>query len=186
MTPTFAPHAGPTLSLQESSSSAAVDVYRVDEAMLAQYEDQLRGRALVLYDGVCGFCNRVVHFLMPRDRADRLRYAPLESGLARAMLARHPSLGQTAETMQSVVLVLDALTPLESVQQRSDAVLAGMRLLPSPWPLLAAVLRIVPRLVRDVGYRIVARLRYRIFGRYAACPIPSPTERKRILGVAAE
>jgi predicted DCC family thiol-disulfide oxidoreductase YuxK len=139
----------------------------------------IEGRALFLYDGVCALCNGVVRFLIRRDRQDRLRYAPLQSSLGREVLARFG----ISTFPDGVVLVTDALTPNERLCQRSDAGAASLQLLGQPWRLAGRVLALVPRPLRDWSYGIVARFRYRLIGRYDTCPLPTPEQRGRLLGV---
>jgi predicted DCC family thiol-disulfide oxidoreductase YuxK len=159
-------------------------------AVIAPYEDALRGRTLVLYDGVCVMCNRTIRVLLANDAAGRLRFTPIEGALGQAMLARHPGLFSEpkrngkpeAAAAQSVVVIVDALTAQETAFKRSDAAIEAMRRLRAPWPLLAMLLQTVPQVLRDGVYRLVARLRYPLFGRYAACPRPVGAEREHILG----
>jgi predicted DCC family thiol-disulfide oxidoreductase YuxK len=139
----------------------------------------MEGRALLLYDGVCALCNGVVQILMTHDGLDRFRYAPLQSGLGREMLARF----DIHAFPDGVMLLTDALTPGERLYQRSDAVAAALQLLGGPWRLAGRALRVLPRALRDWGYGIVARFRYRVFGRYYTCPVPTPEQRSRLLGV---
>jgi predicted DCC family thiol-disulfide oxidoreductase YuxK len=145
----------------------------------------IQGRALLLYDGVCALCNGVVQFLMKRDRLARFRYAPLQSGLGREVLARF----DIHAFPDGVMLLTDALSPGEHLYQRSDAVAAALELLGGPakssgfWRLAGRALRLLPRPLRDWGYGIVARFRYRLFGRYDTCPVPPPEQRSRLLGV---
>jgi predicted DCC family thiol-disulfide oxidoreductase YuxK len=139
----------------------------------------IEGRALLLYDGVCALCNGVVQFLMKQDKLDKFRYTPLQSSLGREVLARF----DIHAFPDGVMLLTDALTPAEQLYQRSDAVAASLQLLSGAWPLEARVLKAVPRALRDWGYRIIARFRYRLFGRYDSCPIPSPEQRGRLLGM---
>ncbi len=139
----------------------------------------IEGRALLLYDGVCALCNGVVKFLMKRDRGDRFRYAPLQSGLGREVLARFG----IREFPDGVVLVVNALTADERLYQRSDAVAASLRQLDGFWRGLGRALGLIPRWLREWGYGVVARYRYRVFGRYDSCPVPSTEERGRLLGV---
>ena len=143
----------------------------------------IQGRALLLYDGVCALCNGVVQFLMKHDSLDRFRYAPLQSGLGREVLARF----DIHRFPDGVTLLTDALTPGERLYQRSDAVAEALHLLRGPgdgmWRLAGKALRLLPRPLRDWGYGIVARFRYRVFGRYDTCPIPPPEQRGRLLGV---
>jgi predicted DCC family thiol-disulfide oxidoreductase YuxK len=139
----------------------------------------IQGRALLLYDGVCALCNGVVRFLMKHDRLDRFRYAPLQSSLGREVLARF----DIHSFPDGVMLLTDALTTGERLYQRSDAVAEALQRLSGMWRLAGRVLRLAPRRLRDWGYGIVARFRYRLFGRYDTCPIPPPEQRNRLLGV---
>jgi predicted DCC family thiol-disulfide oxidoreductase YuxK len=138
----------------------------------------IQGRALLLYDGVCALCNGVVQFLMKRDRLDRFRFAPLQSSLGREVLARF----DIYSFPDGVMLLTDALTASEHLYQRSDGVAEALQLLGGPWRLAGKALRLLPRPLRDWGYGIVARFRYRLFGRYETCPIPPPEQRGRLLG----
>jgi predicted DCC family thiol-disulfide oxidoreductase YuxK len=147
--------------------------------MTAVEGSAIEGRPLLLYDGVCALCNGVVKFLMKRDRGDRFRYAPLQSGLGREVLARFGIL----EFPNGVVLVVNALTANERLYQRSDAVAASLRQLDRFWRGLGRALGLIPRWLREWGYGVVARYRYRVFGRYETCPVPSPNERGLLLGV---
>jgi predicted DCC family thiol-disulfide oxidoreductase YuxK len=139
----------------------------------------MEGRALLLYDGVCALCNGVVKFLIDRDRLDRIRYAPLQSDLGREALARFG----IREFPDGVMLLTGVLTPAEQLYERSDGFAVALQLLGGPWPMVGKALAMVPRWLREWGYGIVARFRYRVFGRYDACPIPPPEQRSRLLGV---
>jgi predicted DCC family thiol-disulfide oxidoreductase YuxK len=140
----------------------------------------IEGRALLLYDGVCGLCNGVVKLLLRHDKLDKLRYAPMQSTLGREILARFGEQGFP----DGVVLITDVLSSKERLYRRSDAVAAALQLLDTPpWRLLGKALALVPRPLREWGYGIVARLRYRVFGRYTTCPVPLPNQRSRLLGV---
>jgi predicted DCC family thiol-disulfide oxidoreductase YuxK len=139
----------------------------------------IEGRALLLYDGVCALCNGIVQFLMKTDRLDKFRYAPLESNLGREVLARF----DIHSFPDGVMLLTDALTATEHLYQRSDAVAAALQQLGTPWRVVGRVLKLVPRPLREWGYGIIARFRYRLFGRYDTCPVPPPEQRSRLLGV---
>src|SRR5882757_3098559 len=139
----------------------------------------ITGRTLVLFDGVCVLCNRTVRFLLNRDPADNLRFAPTQSPLAHEFLTRF-GLDTPPE---GVIVICDALTPAERLYTRSDASAEALRHIKNPYPALGTLLRFVPRWLREFGYGIVARNRYRIFGRYDTCPIPTEGQRSRILGV---
>lgn len=118
-----------------------------------------------------------MRFLLARDRMRTLRFAPLEGPTAAEVRARHPALPPLDET---VLLVESPGTPAERVRVRSDAALAILARLGGAWR-LATFLRVVPRPLRDAGYRFVARRRTRWFGRLEACRLPPADERERFL-----
>lgn len=143
---------------------------------------ELGGRMLVIFDGRCGFCNRSVRWFLTRDRQDRLRFAPSELAQVAGILTRHGFSASDAATDPGTILVVsDPGGPLEQIWVRSDAVLALLHELPRPWPVVGSALRWVPRDVRDLGYRFIARWRYCIWGRLKSCPVPTPEEQARFL-----
>ncbi len=134
---------------------------------------------LLLYDGVCVLCNGVVRFVLRHDTGRVFRFAPLESSLARELLA-----GST-DTREGVVLITDTLSHGQQIYHRSEAVSRALLVLGDRWSSLSSLGRLlnaVPRPLRELGYGIVARLRYRLFGRYEKCPIPDPGVRSRMVG----
>jgi len=146
--------------------------------------DELGGRLLVIFDGHCGLCNRAVHWFLVRDRRDRLRFVASESPKVAALLARHGMGTPGSESnapLNTILVVLDPASPAERVLVRSEAALALLAELPGPWPAIAVALGWIPRPVRDLGYRLIARWRYRIWGRFDVCPVPTAAERERFL-----
>jgi predicted DCC family thiol-disulfide oxidoreductase YuxK len=135
------------------------------------------GKNVVLYDGVCGFCNATVQFLLRHDERGALLYAPLQSELAHEVLKRH---GQRSDDLDTVWVVSDYGTSGEAVMCRSRAALYCAGLLGWPWK-LATVARIVPSFLLDLGYKLVARYRYSIFGKSDSCMLPRPGTRERFL-----
>jgi predicted DCC family thiol-disulfide oxidoreductase YuxK len=133
---------------------------------------------LVFYDGVCGLCDGFVQFLLKRDPAGRFRFAPLQGALAQRLLPQHSI--DPAE-LSSVVLIKDWKAPTAQVFTRSRAVLEAAAILGGPWRWTSAVGRIVPRPVADMLYGLVARYRYRVFGKFEICPLPRPEWRGRFL-----
>ncbi len=128
--------------------------------------------AVILFDGVCNFCNSSVNWIIQRDRAARFRFASLQSDAAGCLLA--PFAAQTPPG-DSIVLI-DG----EQCYTESTAVLRICRYLPFPWQLFAGLLT-VPKPVRDPLYRLVARHRYRLWGERESCMIPSAEIRQRFL-----
>jgi predicted DCC family thiol-disulfide oxidoreductase YuxK len=143
--------------------------------MTAEERARIAGRPVLLYDGVCALCNGVVRFVLKRDGTGVFRFAPLESGVAQELAGSN-------DGAEGVVLMVDTLGPAQQVYRRSDAVAEALELLGGGWRVLGRVIRIVPRILREAGYGVVARVRYRVFGRYEVCPVPSPAERSRFVG----
>ena len=137
----------------------------------------MQGRHLVLYDGVCGLCNRLLQFLFTHDRGAVFSFAPLQSATGRATVARS---GGNPDELSSFYVVADFRTPHATVFTRSDAALFVAGKLPWPWKAVQAGV-IVPKPVRDLLYNAIARSRYRIFGRYEQCVIPGPELRRRFV-----
>ena len=133
---------------------------------------QETGRVIVLFDGVCTLCDGLVQFLIRQDPLGRLRFCTMQSDAGRTLLGAR---GFDPDALDTFVL-LDGSRTLTS----GDAALAIARLLPAPWSWLAAG-RILPRPLRDVLYRIVARNRYAWFGRRDTCFVPTPEIRSRFL-----
>ena len=133
---------------------------------------------LVFYDGVCGLCNRLVQFLLNRDPSGRISYATLQGEIARATLIPR---GHDPADLDSVLVVADWKGPNERVLTRSGAVLHAMSELGGAWRGLAAVGQVVPTPISDAVYGVIARRRYRLFGRFDACPLPRPEWRSRFL-----
>jgi predicted DCC family thiol-disulfide oxidoreductase YuxK len=136
---------------------------------------------LVLFDGVCGLCDRTVQFLLDHDPDGALSYAALQGETAAAIRARHPEL----EGVDSVVFVEreggEAGAPaLERVTVRSKAVMRMLRHVRGPYRHLA-VLGALPAPLLDVGYDLVASARYRIFGKLETCRVPDAKVRGRFL-----
>ena len=144
---------------------------------------QVEGCPVLLYDGVCALCNGVVRFILRHDHHRHFRFAPLQSSLGKELIAMSTS----TSSPEGVILVTDALTPHQRLYRRSDAVIRTLQILGDPWDRwsrLGAFLTRTPRPLREFGYTVIARLRYRIFGRYRTCPVPTPDQRDRILSVS--
>ena len=133
---------------------------------------------VLLYDGVCGLCNRFVQFMLRHDRRDVFRFASLQSPFAARILERH---GISAAVLDTLYIVVDPEQPSESLFARSDAVAYVLRELGGGWRLLSSVWKFLPLALRDAAYNLIARNRYRIFGKLDACPLPDPRDRHKFL-----
>jgi len=141
-------------------------------------ESEIAAHPILLYDGVCGLCNRLVQLVLRRDPSGILRFAALQSPLAASILARH---GQHPQELDTVYAVVNCDAPGEALLARSDAVLFILRQLGGIWRAWARVFQLLPRSLRDFGYNFVAQRRYRIFGRSETCILPAPENRHRFL-----
>lgn len=127
---------------------------------------------LVFYDGVCGFCQRVVQFIIPRDRSAVFRFVAIQSETGSRLLRRH---GLDPAELNTFVLLEQG-----RMYTRSTAGLRVLRRLDGAWPLLYALI-VVPRPVRDLVYKWIAANRYRFFGKSDSCMLPPPEVRERFL-----
>jgi predicted DCC family thiol-disulfide oxidoreductase YuxK len=133
---------------------------------------------IILYDGVCGLCNRLNQFVLKRDRNDRFRFAALQSELAGNVLRRHRVNPQILDTMY---LLLNYSQPDERLAARSDAAVLILAELGGIWRALASIVRLLPGWFRDKAYNLIARNRYQLFGKYQTCQIPDDKHRHKFL-----
>jgi predicted DCC family thiol-disulfide oxidoreductase YuxK len=144
--------------------------------------EQIGDRLLVLFDGRCGFCNASVRWFVRHDSRDRLRFVASDSPLVAGLLARYGLNADETTGNSGTILVAAAMgSPMEQIYSRSNAVLAILSELPTPWPAVARLISFIPRPLSDVAYRLVARWRYRLVGRLESCPIPTAAERVHFL-----
>ena len=134
---------------------------------------------IVLYDGVCGLCNRAVQFLLKRDRHDRLRFASLQSDFAARLLKRH---GVDHQDLDTVYVVLNSGETNEALLAKGDAFLEFAKEIGGVWN-LARLGNIIPRSIRNWLYDFVARHRYQVFGKYEACMLPDPRHKHKFIEV---
>jgi predicted DCC family thiol-disulfide oxidoreductase YuxK len=130
------------------------------------------GHAILLFDGVCNLCDGLVQFVLTRDPKGYFRFAALQSEAAAGLIAKY-DLPTDIETM---ILIENGRAYL-----RSSAGLRVFRHLRGAWPALFYLCYWVPAPIRDVFYRLLARNRYRLFGKKESCMIPTPEIRARFL-----
>lgn len=126
---------------------------------------------ILFFDGVCGLCNRFVDFILRHDRNGALRLAPLQGETAEALLE-----AGDRESVSSVILRVG-----DRNFRRSAAVVRVLWRLGLFWKPVGVLLWLVPLPLRDLGYKLVARYRYRLFGKKETCRLPTPEERDRLL-----
>lgn len=140
-----------------------------------------KGQAIIFYDGVCGLCNSFVKFVLANTQEDsRYYFASLQSEFAKEKLAEY----------DIDALDLDSISVLTSYEsndckalRKSDAVIFIMRKMKTPFPFLAAITSILPKPVRDFGYTCVAKIRYKIFGKYETCMLPNSKDAEKFIEV---
>lgn len=128
-------------------------------------------RPIVFYDGECGLCDRFVQFVLRHDRDARFQFAPLQGETFAGYRPR-----VDAADLSTMVLADEA-----GLHTRSTAALRVLRRLGGAWGPLGGLGLLLPRPLRDLGYRAVARVRHRLFARPDACRLPGPSDRPRFL-----
>lgn len=127
---------------------------------------------ILLFDGVCNFCNFWVNFVLDRDKKRVIRFAPLQSDAGRELLRK----GGFSETDFDTFILTDG----ETFYTKSDAGFKVATLLGFPYSMLR-VFALLPRSIRNAVYGLIAKNRYRFFGKKEVCRIPTPVERERFL-----
>lgn len=128
--------------------------------------------AIILFDGVCNLCNNFVQLVIKHDQRGRFKFASLQSNTAQELLKSMPAAKRNLDT---VVLVENG-----QYYQQSTAALRILRYLDGGWPLLYGLI-ILPPFIRDWGYALVAKNRYRWFGQRESCMLPTPELKSRFL-----
>lgn len=134
----------------------------------------MNDKAIIIFDGVCNFCNGAVNFIIKRDSRHKFLFTPMQSSLAKKLAGQHKidNLGK-----DTFLLIKDGNSYIWT-----SAALEIANELDGYWYLFR-VFRIIPRPVRDIVYRAFARNRYALFGRTEACMIPSQDVKDRFIGV---
>jgi len=143
----------------------------------AQLPPVAQGAHLVLYDGVCGLCSRLLQFLLKHDHRAAFNFASLQSETGRAMVERG---GGNPDELTSFYVLANYRTGDARMFGRSSAALFVAGELGWPWR-AAVLLRVLPPAILDYVYDVVARSRYRVFGRYEQCLMPRPEFRSRFV-----
>jgi predicted DCC family thiol-disulfide oxidoreductase YuxK len=126
---------------------------------------------VILYDGVCVFCSRWIRFIAARDRQKRFRFTAIQSGYGTRLAEAFGINPHDPDT--------NAVIHGGVVYFKSDAALTVLSNLPG-WRWTRG-LRVIPKFLRDAVYNLVARNRYRIFGKYDECSLPDAEMRARVL-----
>jgi predicted DCC family thiol-disulfide oxidoreductase YuxK len=131
------------------------------------------GKIVVLLDGVCNLCNGAVQFIIKRDKTSKFLFASLQSDFGQSQLQKF---GLDPTKLHSIITIENG-----KFYERSDAALKIASGLAQPWRMLG-VFRILPRFFRDWVYDLIARHRYKMFGKRESCMIPTPELKEKFVG----
>ena len=126
---------------------------------------------VILFDGVCNFCNSSVNFIIEHDKKGYFKFAPLQSEIGKTLVDKFG-----LNDVDSIILVED-----DKAYTHSTAALKFIKHLDGIWS-WAYIFIIIPRPIRDFFYKLFAKNRYRLFGKKEVCMMPTPEIRSRFLG----
>jgi predicted DCC family thiol-disulfide oxidoreductase YuxK len=129
-------------------------------------------KRIIVFDGVCNFCNFWVNFLLERDRKNIFLFTALQSDAAKSLLKKY---NRSPNDIDTFLLITD-----KGCFDRSTAGLLVAKELGGMWKLLY-VFMIIPKFIRDPFYNLIAKNRYKFFGKNEACRIPTADERDKFL-----
>ena len=132
----------------------------------------LPDQPVILFDGVCNFCNYWVNFAINRDKKKKLRFAPLQGEAAKKLLNQF---GLDTSTFSSVILIDNG-----KAYTQSSAAFRICKYLDGGWKLVYGIM-VIPKFIRDFFYNIIARNRYKWFGKRKECMVPTPEMIERFL-----
>ncbi|WP_310587238.1 thiol-disulfide oxidoreductase DCC family protein [Flectobacillus major] len=133
---------------------------------------EIASDGIILFDGVCNFCNASINFVIDHDPHQHFKFASLQSAFGQAVLAKYQ---RSTADFDSVILLKN-----NKLYQKSSAAIEIVKSLSGGWQYLA-IFRVLPEFIRDFVYDLVAQNRYKIFGRTEACRMPSPALKERFL-----
>lgn len=127
---------------------------------------------IIIFDGICNFCNGSVNFIIQRDPGKKFKFTPMQSDVAKKLIEEHgvPEVG-----VETFLLIKNGVCFV-----RTDAALEIAKDLVQPWPIFR-IFRVFPRSVRDYFYKLFARNRYKLFGKRDVCMMPTPAFKNRFI-----
>jgi predicted DCC family thiol-disulfide oxidoreductase YuxK len=140
-----------------------------DDAAVPKFADD---RPVIIFDGHCVLCSGSAQFVLRHDRRGTYRLMAAQTPLGRALYVHY---GLDPNDYESMILIADGVAWL-----KSEAVIRIAQGLGAPWS-FAAILRVMPRAWRDWLYDVLARNRFRVFGRRETCYLPDPRDADRFL-----
>ena len=126
---------------------------------------------IVIFDGVCNFCNASVWFILKRNKKENIYFTDLQSPIANKLLEEAP---ENVKSADSIIFYQN-----QQWYIKSDAAIEISRHLTFPWK-TGIIFKVIPKFIRDAVYDLIARNRYSWFGKKSSCKIPTEKEKKRI------
>lgn len=127
---------------------------------------------IILFDGVCNFCNSSVNFIMDRDATNYFKFGALQSDEGQVLLKKF---NQSTDSFDTLILIEG-----DTLYTRSTAALRIAKKLKGLWSLFYTFI-IIPKFLRDPVYNLIAKNRYKMFGKKDTCRLPTPEERAKFL-----
>jgi predicted DCC family thiol-disulfide oxidoreductase YuxK len=127
---------------------------------------------IILFDGVCNFCNSAVNFVIKRDRKSIIHFTPLQSNIGQQILKSH---NLPIDKMESFIFIKKG-----KAYSKSTAALKVCKYLNGLWPLCYSFI-LIPKFIRDAVYNWIAKNRYKWFGKKKECMLPTADVRNRFL-----
>lgn len=143
------------------------------DSRLCGNDSTMEDKKIILFDGVCNLCNNAVQFVIKRDKKDIFRYAALQSDIGQELVAQRQI---DTSKIDSIILI----EPGVAYYTKSDAALEIAQDLGGIWK-LSAIFTWIPTSIRDRIYDVVAKNRYKWFGKQDACMIPTPKLKAKFL-----
>ena len=142
----------------------------------SRHAEELNGRHLVIFDGVCNFCNSTVNFIIRHDDKGVFCFTPMQSDLAKELAGSY--------YLDEVGVDTLLLIKNEKIYVRTNAAFEIAKDLSGYWYLLN-IFRMIPRPIRDALYRFFARNRYSLFGKRTHCIVPTQSVASRFVGISS-
>jgi predicted DCC family thiol-disulfide oxidoreductase YuxK len=147
---------------------------------MVEIENKIKlGGAIVLYDGVCGLCNRFIQLILRYDHTHKYMFASLQSDFAFRILSKY---GANPRDLNSIYVIANYGLATETVLSKAKAAIFIFTNLGGIWRLLG-LLNLVPEVLLDAGYNLVAANRYKLFGKYDSCLMPNVQVQERFIEV---
>lgn len=128
---------------------------------------------VVLFDGVCNFCNSTILFIIKYDKSNNLKFSSLQSEFGKKMLG---SLGMEQTELNTVIFIKNS----NQVYTESTAILEIIKML-NGIPRVFLIFGILPRKIRDFFYKLISKHRYKLFGKRTSCMIPTPELKEKFI-----